>query len=165
MYAIFRTLSQGKKMFGCANSRLSSVIAQKQMCAKFRTLPINRSNRIFLLHFHVGIFIGQQWFPKQKIVMDCNNEPEPYAFYDDENTLEWETAFFNPRDFPNLIKYVMSCRKHNSFTFCLIPIFKVRVAVNIRWNGSFKTPIRALYPIFSKRIIDISIKLLRLCRQ
>ena len=25
--------------FGCANSRLSSVIAQKQMCAKFRTLP------------------------------------------------------------------------------------------------------------------------------
>ena len=26
--------------FGCANSRLSSVIAQKQMCAKYRTLPI-----------------------------------------------------------------------------------------------------------------------------
>ncbi|WP_294479598.1 hypothetical protein, partial [uncultured Victivallis sp.] len=25
--------------FGCANSRLSSVIAQKQMCAKYRTLP------------------------------------------------------------------------------------------------------------------------------
>ena len=28
--------------FGCANSRLSSVIAQKQMCAKFRTLPAVR---------------------------------------------------------------------------------------------------------------------------
>ena len=26
--------------FGCANSRLSSVIVQKQMCAKYRTLPI-----------------------------------------------------------------------------------------------------------------------------
>ena len=26
--------------FGCANSRLSSVIAQKQMCAKYRTLPL-----------------------------------------------------------------------------------------------------------------------------
>ena len=25
--------------FGCANSRLSSVITQKQMCAKYRTLP------------------------------------------------------------------------------------------------------------------------------
>ena len=27
--------------FGCANSRLSSVIAQKQMCAKYRTLPFD----------------------------------------------------------------------------------------------------------------------------
>ena len=27
--------------FGCANSRLSSVIAQKQMCAKYRTLPVH----------------------------------------------------------------------------------------------------------------------------
>ena len=33
--------------FGCANSRLSSVIAQKQMCAKYRTLPISQiSGRI-----------------------------------------------------------------------------------------------------------------------
>ncbi len=29
--------------FGCAKSRLSSVIAQKQMCAKYRTLPFRVS--------------------------------------------------------------------------------------------------------------------------
>lgn len=31
--------------FGCANSRLSSVIAQKQMCAKYRTLPAGFCNK------------------------------------------------------------------------------------------------------------------------
>ena len=38
--------------FGCANSRLSSVIAQKQMCAKYRTLPSTPIRPSFRCSFH-----------------------------------------------------------------------------------------------------------------
>ena len=40
--------------FGCANSRLSSVIAQKQMCAKYRTLPAqNIGHYLFKIQYLV----------------------------------------------------------------------------------------------------------------
>ena len=112
--------------FGCANSRLSSVIAQKQMCAKYRTLPnsdleqwINKRANQFVgeLNSSLSCFIADEFsfinsMQSTPVLGKTSSihisPPQPPEFSTWETTL---TVIFSSVLIPGAILYGLFCGK------------------------------------------------------